>query len=434
MTSLTLESLRAMPPSERTRLLEQLRDDHLALKALGLKLDLTRGKPAADQLDISDAMDGLLQEGSTSIDGIDVRNYGTLEGLLEARELGAELLDVDASDVIAWNNASLTLMYYLLHFAHHLGINDCPPWQAEAQSQGGAIKFLCPVPGYDRHFTLTEALGIEMINIPMLGDGPDMDKVESLVQGDQLIKGIWNVPKHSNPTGVSYSDAVIDRLAALPRIASEGFLVIMDNAYGVHDLHFPGVRFKSPLAAAKHVGSEDQMALFASTSKITYAGSGVSFFASGVRLRQAMLKGLSVLAVGPDKVNQLRHARFLRDRIEDQMRAHAALMRPKFDLVEARLTKGIKGLAEWNAPTGGYFVSVNLAPGTAQRCVELAREAGVALTPAGAAFPYGKDPDDRHIRLAPSFATLDDLGEALDAFVLCVRLATLESLFGEVAH
>ena len=431
-TGLTLDALRACPPSERMRLLDQLRDEHRALQALGLALDLTRGKPAAEQLDISDAMDGLLQEGSNSVDGIDARNYGTLEGLLEARELGARLLDVDASDVIAWNNASLTLMYYLLHFAHHLGINGRPPWQSTCGD--GAVKFLCPVPGYDRHFTLTEALGIEMINVPLLDDGPDMDRIESLVRDDSLIKGIWNVPKHSNPTGVTYADAVVDRLAALPRMAGEGFLVLLDNAYGVHDLHFPGPRLKSPLAAARQVGTQDQMALFASTSKITYAGSGVSFFAAGAHLRKAMLKGLSVLAVGPDKVNQLRHARFLEGRIEEQMRAQAALMRPKFELVEQRLAKGLAGLAEWNTPTGGYFVSVNLAPGTATRCVELAREAGVALTPAGAAFPYGSDPEDRHIRLAPSFAALDDLGEAMDAFVLCARLATLESIVKQVAR
>ena len=425
-TSLTLTSLKTMGESERARLLEQLRDDHLALKALGLSLDLTRGKPAADQLDISDAMDGLLQQGSKSVDGTDARNYGTLAGLVEARALGAELLDVAADDVIAWNNASLTLMYYLVHFAHHLGLAGEPPWQSLAGD--GAIKFLCPVPGYDRHFTLTEAMRIEMINVPMRDEGPDMDLVERLVRDDPGIKGMWNVPKHSNPTGVTYSDAVVDRIAALPRIAGAGFLVLMDNAYGVHELEFPGPKLKSPLAAARQAGTEDQMALFASTSKITYAGSGVSFFAAGPKLRKAMLDGLSVLAVGPDKVNQLRHVRFLEGRLEAQMRAQAALMRPKFDLVERHLAEGLTGLADWSTPSGGYFVSVNLAAGTAKRCVELAREAGVALTPAGAAFPYGKDPDDRHIRLAPSFAGLDDLGEAMDAFVLCARLATLEAL------
>ena len=427
MTSrLTLTHLKTLDAGGRTRLLEQLRDDHLALKALGLSLDLTRGKPAADQLDISDAMDGLLQAGTKSVDGTDARNYGTLEGLVEARELGAELLPAEPADVIAWNNASLTLMYYLVHFAHHLGLAGHPPWQSQAGD--GAIKFLCPVPGYDRHFTLTAALGIEMINLPMLADGPDMDLAEQLVRDDPLIKGMWNVPKHSNPTGVTYSDAVVERIAALPRIAGEGFLVLMDNAYGVHELQFPGQQLASPLAAARRAGSEDQMAVFASTSKITYAGAGVSFFAAGAKLKKAMLSGLSVLAVGPDKVNQLRHVRFLQGRLEDHMRAQAELTRPKFDLVERHLSQGLTGLADWSTPTGGYFVSVNLAPGTARRCVELAREAGVALTPAGAAFPYGKDPEDRHIRLAPSFAAVDDLDEAMDAFVLCARLATLEAL------
>lgn len=425
-TSFTLANLTVLKRGEQRRLLEQLQGEYLALKALGLSLDLTRGKPASTQLDLSDAMDGLLQEGTTSIDGTDSRNYGKLEGLVEGRELGAELLDAKPEEVIAWNNASLTLMYYLVHFAHHLGLCDFPAWQSEAGV--GEIKFLCPVPGYDRHFTLTESLGIEMINVPMLEDGPDMVLVEGMVRDDALIKGIWNVPKHSNPTGVTYSDEVVDRLAALPRIAGQGFLVLMDNAYAVHELQFPGAVLKPPLEAAKEQGTENQMAVFASTSKITYAGSGVSFFVAGAKLRKAMLDRLVVLAVGPDKVNQLRHARFLKGRLETHMRAQAALMVPKFELVERHLSEGLTGLANWSTPTGGYFMSVNLMNGTAKRCVQLAHEAGVALTPAGAAFPYGKDPDDSHIRLAPTLPPLEDLEEAMDAFVLCARLATLEAL------
>ena len=425
-TSFTLENLNALEAGERKRLHDQLQGEYLALKALGLSLDLTRGKPSSMQLDLSDAMDGLLQEGTASTDGTDARNYGMLEGLIEGRELGAELLDAKPEEVIAWNNASLTLMYYLVHFAHHFGLCDFPAWQSEAGTEG--VKFLCPVPGYDRHFALAESFGIEMINVPMLETGPDMDLVEDLVRDDPLIKGIWNVPKHSNPTGVTYSDEVVDRLAALPRIAGQGFLVLMDNAYGVHELHFPGPSLKSPLDAAKAEGTEDQMAVFASTSKITYAGSGVGFFASGAKLRKAMLDRLGVLAVGPDKVNQLRHARFLKGRLEAHMRAQAGLMVPKFELVERHLSEGLTGLARWSTPTGGYFVSVNLMNGTAKRCVQLAREAGVALTPAGAAFPYGKDPDDSHIRLAPTLPPLEDLEEAMDAFVLCARLATLEAL------
>ena len=423
-SAITRSSLASLDPGQLSQLFDQYRSEYLALKSLNLSLDLTRGKPSTRQLDLSDAMDGLLQEGAVSEDGTDSRNYGGLQGLVEGRELGAELMDVSPDEVIAWNNASLTLMYYMVHFAHHLGLGEFPSWQSEAG--GGAIKMLCPVPGYDRHFTLTEALGIEMINVPMLDDGPDMDLVEELVQGDPLIKGMWNVPKHSNPTGVTYSDEVVDRIAALPKIAGQGFLVLMDNAYAVHELGFPGPVLKSPLAGASAQGTQDQMALFASTSKITYAGSGVSFFASGPGLRQAMLDKLGVLAVGPDKVNQLRHARFLSGRLEAHMRAHAQQMLPKFDLVERRLSDGLAGLAEWSSPTGGYFVSVLLPHGTAKRCVQLAKEAGVSLTPAGAAFPYGKDPEDSHIRLAPSLPPLEDLAEALDAFVLCARLAILE--------
>ncbi len=420
----TLKSLKALKDHQRRQLLDRLRDDYAALEALGLALDLTRGKPSPQQLDLSDAMDGIMQERMTSSDGTDARNYGTLTGLVEGRELGARLLDVTPDEVIAWNNSSLTLMYYLMHFAHHFGLRDAPPWQSE----GGEIKFLCPVPGYDRHFTLTEALGITMINIPMRCDGPDMDMVENLVRDDPLIKGIWNVPKYSNPTGVTYSDAVVDRLAALPRMAGRGFLVLMDNAYGVHALRFPGPLLKPPLAAAQAAGTEDQMALFASTSKITYAGSGVGFFASGDGLRQSVLARLGVLAVGPDKVNQLRHARFLEGRLHAHMRAQAALMAPGFELVERRLAEGLKGLATWSTPQGGYFVSVNLINGAAKRCIELAGAAGVAITPAGAAFPYGKDPDDSHIRLAPSFPSTESLDKAMHAFVLCARLASVEAL------
>lgn len=423
-TPFTRSSLDRLDPARRAQLLEQHRDEYLALKSLNLSLDLTRGKPSTLQLDLSDALDGLLQEGARSQDGTDARNYGGLQGMIEARELGAELMDAEVDEVVAWNNSSLTLMYYLLHFAHHLGLGEFPAWQSEAGDN--SIKMLCPVPGYDRHFTLTQALGIEMINVPMHENGPDMDMVENLVREDPLIKGVWNVPKHSNPTGVTYSNETMDRMAALPHIAAPGFYVLMDNAYAVHELRFPGPALKPPLEAAKSLGTQDQMAVFASTSKITFAGSGVSFFASGPKLKKAILDKLGVLAVGPDKVNQLRHARFLRGRLEAQMQAHAEQMLPKFELVEQRLSEGLAGLAEWSTPTGGYFVSLQLPHGTAARCVQLAKDAGVALTPAGAAFPYGKDPRDSHIRLAPSLPPLEDLEKALDAFVLCARLATLE--------
>jgi DNA-binding transcriptional MocR family regulator len=384
-----------------------------------MALDLSRGKPAPDQLDLARQLDAPL-ESYRAADGTDARNYGTLRGLPEARELGAELLGIPAANVIALGNSSLFLMYTAFQTALERDLwGDGRRWEGPS-----APKVLTPVPGYDRHFAITEALGVEMVNVPMTDDGPDMEAAESLAAGDPSIKAVWCVPKYSNPTGCIYSDATVARIASLPRIAAaDDFLVFWDNAYAVHDFAFP----RAPLAdlyalAAKH-GTRDHLLMFASTSKITYASGGVAFVGGSERLLAGLEKVLSFMLIGPDKVSQLRHARFLGGRIEQHMAAHAAIVRPKFELVEQVLSRdlGALGIATWTRPAGGYFVSLDVLPGTAREIIAEARAAGLTLTPAGSTFPYGRDPEDRNIRIAPTFATLEDLRLALDLLTLCVR-------------
>jgi DNA-binding transcriptional MocR family regulator len=384
-----------------------------------MALDLSRGKPAPDQLDLARQLDAPL-ESYRAADGTDARNYGTLRGLPEARELGAELLGIPAANVIALGNSSLFLMYTAFQTALERDLwGDGRRWEGPS-----APKVLTPVPGYDRHFAITEALGVEMVNVPMTDDGPDMEAAESLAAGDPSIKAVWCVPKYSNPTGCIYSDATVARIASLPRIAAaDDFLVFWDNAYAVHDFAFP----RAPLAdlyalAAKH-DTRDHLLMFASTSKITYASGGVAFVGGSERLLAGLEKVLSFMLIGPDKVSQLRHARFLGGRIEQHMAAHAAIVRPKFELVEQVLSRdlGALGIATWTRPAGGYFVSLDVLPGTAREIIAEARAAGLTLTPAGSTFPYGRDPEDRNIRIAPTFATLEDLRLALDLLTLCVR-------------
>lgn len=397
-----------------------------ALKGANLSLDLTRGKPATEQLDLADALDGYLGGDYRAEDGTDVRNYGGLRGLTEARELGARLLDVSAEEVIAGGNASLTLMFFVLDAAMNTGLTGSRWRDAEP------VKALCPVPGYDRHFVLAQALGMELATVPMTDTGPDMDVVEELVATDRSVRAIWCVPKYSNPTGCIYSEDTVKRLAALParhvppRPGGQPFLVLWDNAYTVHDFEFPPPRLTPILPLAKAAGTEDSIAMFASTSKITFAGGGVSFVGGGAGLLDAVEKRLSILMVGPDKVNQLRHARYLAgDGLERHMRAHAQIVKPKFDAVERGLARGLggSGLARWTRPRGGYFVSLDTPAGLATTVVALARELGVALTPAGATFPYGHDPDDRNIRIAPTLATLEEVESGIEVLALCVKLA-----------
>lgn len=390
-----------------------------ALKGANLALDLTRGKPAAEQLDLADALDGCLQGDYRAADGTDARNYGGLRGLPEARALGARFLDVDPEEVIAGGNASLTMMFYVLEAAMNAHVAG-PPWRDD-----GPALALCPVPGYDRHFALAEAVGMELVNVPMTDDGPDMDAVEELVASDSAVRCIWCVPKYSNPTGCIYSPETVRRLAELPGRAKLPFLVLWDNAYAVHDFDFPPKPLTPILPLAKAAGTADAIALFGSTSKVTFAGAGISFLGGGSAFLDAMEKRLSAFIIGPDKVNQLRHARFLGERLEEHMRAHAERVRPKFEAVQRGLERGLggTGLASWTQPRGGYFVSLDTRPGLAKAVVAMAAELGVALTPAGATFPYGHDPEDRNIRLAPTFATASEVEAAVDVVALCVRLA-----------
>jgi DNA-binding transcriptional MocR family regulator len=401
------------------------------LKAAGLALDLTRGKPASDQLDLSNELDGFLRGDYRLRDGTDARNYGGLLGIPEARALGASMLDTTPDRVIAGGNSSLSLMQLVVDAALRVGLWGAgTAWENAAETASARVKFLCPVPGYDRHFSICEALGIEMLTVPMTDRGPDMDAVEALVAADPMIKGIWCVPKYSNPTGCVYADDIVQRIARLPTRAGANFLVMWDNAYAVHDLELPSPRLASlaPLVAA--AGTEDNAVQFASTSKITFAGAGVAFLAGSPTVVKSLEKHLSSMTIGPDKVNQLRHVRFLEGRLSAHMQRHAALIRPKFDAVLERLEQSLEplGIASWTHPKGGYFISLDTLPGLAKRVIARARAIGVTLTPAGATFPYGRDPDDRNIRIAPTFPRLSDVEAATDVFVLCVELESIEQI------
>ena len=421
MTPTTLD--RSDPKTLRSRERE-LTAAHEAFRAAGLSLDLTRGKPSPAQLALSDGLDA--GDGRpAAADGTDVRNYGGLDGLPEARRLGAAWLGVRYEEVIAGGNSSLTLMYlYLLNAWLHGPAGPDTAWR-----RSGTVRFLCPVPGYDRHFAILEDLGIEMVNVPMRGDGPDMDLVEEHVRADASIRGIWCVPKYSNPGGQVYSDATVDRLAGLAAAAGPHFRILCDNAYAVHDLDDEPPRLANVMDACRRHGTEDSLVLFASTSKVTRAGAGISFMGGSPATLDWFRRRMQVVTIGPDKVNQLRHVRFLRDldHVRAHMRKHAAILRPKFDLVFRKLSEALDGTGtgSWTTPRGGYFLSFDARPGLAGEIVRLAARAGVKLTPAGATFPYGRDPDDANIRLAPTFPELADLDQAMGVFVVCVELASV---------
>lgn len=403
----------------------QLAAEYQTILAKKLNLDLTRGKPSAEQLDLSDAMDGLLKGNYIAADGTDTRNYGGLDGLPEAKQLGAHIMGVNAANVLVGGNSSLTLMYQAMLTAHQFGLKDA----ASAWKHEGDVKFICPVPGYDRHYTVCDQLGIKMINVPMTSTGPDMDAVEALVKADKSIKGMWCVPKYSNPTGVVYSDETVERIAKLGLIASANFRVFWDNAYSVHDLIANPPQLASIWEATTRHGTEDSVLQFASTSKITHAGSGVAFVAASAANLAGFKKFLNACTIGPDKVNQIRHSRFLptKDALMAHMGKHAALLNPRFDAVLNALSKAFDGtdLGAWEKPVGGYFVSFDTRKNCAKETVRLAAEAGVKLTPAGATYPYGKDPEDRNIRIAPSVPTVPEVVGAMDVFVTCVKLASV---------
>ena len=390
-----------------------------------LSLDLTRGKPCQEQLSLADALDE--GDGRFVADaGVDTRNYGGLDGLPEARTLGADLLGVHPDEVIAGGNSSLALMYLYLLNAWLWGPSGAgSAWRAE----GETVRFLCPVPGYDRHFAILEDLGIEMVNVPTTPDGPDMTQVEARVQEDPTVRGLWCVPKYSNPGGETYSDDTVERLAKLGSMASPHFRIMWDNAYAVHDLDDEPPRLANLMDACRRQGTTDSLVLFGSTSKITRAGAGISFLAGSAINLDNFRNRLRVMTIGPDKINQLRHVQFLRDLdgVRAHMRKHAAILRPKFDLVQERLSNALAGtgMGSWTTPRGGYFVSFDALPGLASRIIRLAGEAGVKLTPAGATFPYRRDPNDTNIRLAPTFPNLADLDQALQVFLVCVQLASI---------
>ena len=406
-------------------------DRYQAFADLKLNLNMTRGKPCSEQLDLSNEMLTVLSEKEfKAADGTDCRNYGGLEGLPEARQLFAGLLGVPATQVLVLGNSSLNLMYdTMVRAMLHTLPGGEKPW-----SQLEQVKFLCPVPGYDRHFAVTQSLGIEMIPVPMDSDGPDMDIVENLVANDASIKGMWSVPVYSNPDGFTYSAATCRRLATMKTAAAD-FRIWWDNAYVVHHLYAED-RDSVPdiLSLCADAGHPNRVFEFASTSKITYAGAGLACLATSPDNLAWYKKQLTIQTIGPDKVNQLRHIKFIEKvgGIEAIMRKHAYILQPKFDLVLERLDAELAptGLCTWKKPKGGYFVSINVPHGTAKEVVRLAKDCGVELTPAGATYPYGKDPQDSNIRLAPSFPPLYELRPAMEIFCTCVKLAAIRQLLG----
>jgi DNA-binding transcriptional MocR family regulator len=402
--------------------------DYSALQATKLALDLTRGKPSPEQLDLSNGLLRLPGDDYRDADGTDTRNYGGLHGLPELRAIFGELLGIPVPNLIAGNNASLELMHDVIVFSMlHGGVDSPRPWIKE---QDG-IKFLCPVPGYDRHFAITETMGIEMIPVPMREDGPDVDLIEELVAVDPAIKGMWAVPVFANPTGVTYSWETVRRFVQM-RTAADDFRLFWDNAYAVHTLTLDFFRQVDVLGLAAAAGNPNRPYVFASTSKITFAGAGVSFFGGSLGNIAWYLQYAGKKSIGPDKVNQLRHLRFFGDAdgVRLHMRRHQQLLAPKFALVLEILDKrlGNSKIASWTEPKGGYFISLDVLPGTARRTVALAKDAGIAVTEAGASFPYRKDPDDKNIRIAPTFPSISDLRNAIDGLATCVLLAATESL------
>lgn len=385
----------------------------------GLKLDMSRGKPAPEQLDLSNALLDALPD-YRAADGTDARNYGGVLGLPEARALFGSLLDVPEAQVVVDGSASLALMHDVIAYSMLCGVPGHAPWH------GSAVTFLCPVPGYDRHFAICESLGIRMVNVPLTESGPDMDLVERLVAGDASIKGIWCVPKYSNPSGAVYDAGVLQRLAAMPAAAPD-FRIMWDDAYRFHHLGDDKITLPNLLDACAAAGNPERAFVFASTSKITHAGSGLAALAASPANIAWWQSHASIRSIGPDKVNQLRHVRFLKNRatVEALMERHRQLLKPKFDAVLAQfdaLLGDVPGV-HWTRPQGGYFIDLVTPPGYAKRTIALAKEAGVVLTPAGAAYPYGKDPDDSHIRIAPSFPSLDEIIQAARGIALALRVA-----------
>ena len=419
-------SLSDLDPTQFSELAQRTRQQYDELKACNLNLDLTRGKPSSEQLDFSNALLSLPGEGDyTDNTGADVRNYGGLTGIADIRELWAETLGIDPDNLIAGDSSSLNIMFDLISWSYIWGNNDSPrPWKDEE-----TVKWICPVPGYDRHFSITEHFGFEMVQVPMTSTGPDMDAVEELVK-DPQVKGMWTVPVFGNPTGVTFAPEVVEKLAAM-ETAAEDFRIIWDNAYAIHTL--TGALPDNPdvIALAEKHGNPNRFWYMSSTSKITLAGSGVAFFASSKANLEWYASHASIRGIGPNKVNQLAHARLLGDvqGLHTLMKQHANSLAPKFEAVIGILGErlGEYGVAEWTEPEGGYFISLDVLDGSATRVWELAKDAGITLTKAGASFPGGVDENDQNIRLAPSLPPLDEVRTAMDGVATCVLLACVEA-------
>lgn len=396
-------------------------------KAMGLSLNMARGKPGAEQLDISMPMLDVLNSSSDCTDeGVDCRNYGVLDGIPGVKKMFADVLDVKPEEVFVGGNSSLNMMFDTITTFMVKGIAGCKPWLMQEK-----VKFLCPVPGYDRHFGITEYYGIEMINIPTDENGPDMDLVEKLVSEDEAVKGIWCVPKYSNPTGITYSDEVVRRFGALKPKAKD-FRIIWDNAYVIHDVTDTPDKLLGIMDECRKNGNEDMPIIFASTSKITFPGAGVAVMACSKNNMDALSARYTKQTIGYDKLNMLRHQRYLKDSagLVAYMEKHKAVIAPKFKCVLDALDSNVKetGCASWTAPNGGYFISVDVMEGTAKEVVRLCKEAGVVLTGAGATFPYGKDPKDSNIRIAPTYPSVEELAKAADIFCICTKLAAVNKL------
>ena len=418
-----------MTKAELLKLREELMSAYEEKKGLGLNLSMARGKPSKSQIELSMPMLNILDENTNFVgeDKFDVRNYGVLSGIKEAKKFFADILGVKPENIVIYGSASLTLMYDTIARAYTKGILGSTPW-----CKLDKVKFLCPVPGYDRHFTVCEFFGIEMVNVPMDENGPDMDMVEKLVSEDASIKGIWCVPKYSNPSGYVYSDEVVKRFAAL-KPAAEDFRIYWDNAYIIHHLYPENPqKILNIVEECEKAGNPDMIYEFTSTSKVTFPGAGISAIAASERNIKSIIEMMNAQIISHDKMNQLRHVKFLPTLadVEAHMTKHADIMRPKFEAVLEMLDKELSGLgiAEWTKPLGGYFIGFDAMEGCAKKIVSMCKDAGVVMTDAGATYPYGNDPKDSTIRIAPSFPETDELREASEIFVICVKLASIDKI------
>mgnify|MGYP000326767726 CR=1 FL=1 len=427
-----MKTYQEMSKEELTQELTALKAEYEKIKGMGLALDMSRGKPGADQLDLSMGMLDVLDSKTAlkSENGTDLRNYGVLDGIPEAKKLMADVIGTKPENVIVYGNSSLNIMYDQVARAEMFGICGNTPW-----CKLDKVKFLCPVPGYDRHFAITETFGIEMINIPMTENGPDMDLVEKYVNNDETVKGIWCVPKYSNPQGVVYSDETVRRFAALKPAAAD-FRIFWDNAYVVHHLYKEDqAQILDILEECKKAGNPDMVFEFCSTSKVSFPGSGIAAIATSRNNLEDILKQLKYQTIGHDKVNQLRHVRFFKDihGMVEHMRRHADILRPKFEAVTSILDRELSGLGigSWTTPKGGYFISFDTLDGCAKDVVAKCKKAGLVMTGAGATYPYGKDPHDCNIRIAPSYPPLGDLILAMELFALCVKIVSIDKLLAD---